>query len=90
MTRADLVHEIAERTGLGKTDIRFVLETFFEVVKESIQREMSVQIRGFGSFFRKKKASKKARNISSGTTIEIPAREVPAFKPGREFFHSLK
>jgi DNA-binding protein HU-beta len=59
------------------------------VVKESLVRGMSVQIRGFGSFFRKKRASKKARNISKGTTIDIPAREVPAFKPSREFLDSL-
>ena len=51
---------------------------------------MAIQLRGFGTFFRKRKAAKKARNISKNTMIEIPEHEAPAYKPSKEFAASLK
>lgn len=90
MTKADIIKEIGDRTGLSKADIRVIIEEFLQVIKESILSGMPVQIRGFGSFFRKKKASKIARNISKGTAIEIPAHEVPAYKPSKSFVTSVK
>lgn len=90
MTRADMVTEIAKRTGVSKANIKIVIETFLQLIKEAIQEGMSIQLRGFGTFFRKRKASKKARNISKGITIEIPAHEVPAYKPCKEFADSIK
>ncbi len=90
MTRADLIGEIAGRTGYSKAIVKTVIEEFFLVVKESLLHRISVQIRGFGSFFPKRRASKKARNIGKGITIDIPAHDVPAFKPAKDFLHSLK
>ncbi len=69
MTRADLIGEIAGRTGYSKAIVKTVIEEFFLVVKESLLHRISVQIRGFGSFFPKRRASKKARNIGKGITI---------------------
>ena len=90
MTKDDLVREIAARTGFNKADIKTIIETFLQLVKESLLEGMSVQLRGFGSFFRKKRASKKARNLAKGTTIELPACEVPAYRPSKEFVDSIK
>lgn len=90
MTKADIISEIASRTGISKTDIRTIIEEFMQLIKESLLMCFTVQIRGFGTFFRKKRASKKARNISKGTTIDIPAHEVPAFKPSKIFISSIK
>lgn len=90
MTKDDLIREIAARTGFNKAQIKIIIETFLQLIKESILEGMSVQVRGFGSFFRKKKASKKARNLAKGTVIEIPACEVPAYKPSKEFVNSVK
>lgn len=90
MTKDDLVREIAARTGFGKAEIKIIIETFLQLIKESLLEGMSVQLRGFGSFFRKKRASKKARNLAKGMTIEIPACEVPAYKPSKEFVNSVK
>lgn len=90
MTKADMVSEIASRTGLRKLEVKIMMDTFFELVKESIQEGMPIQLRGFGTFYRKRKAPKKARNISKGITIEIPEHEVPAYKPCKEFADSIK
>lgn len=90
MTKADLVAEIANRTGLGKVEAQNAVETFMEVVKESIVAGSTIELRGFGTFLPKKRAAKVARNISKGTTIVIPEHEVPAFKPSKSFANSLK
>jgi DNA-binding protein HU-beta len=90
MTKADLINELAGRTGFSRAIVREIIDEFFQVVKESILNHFTVQIRGFGTFFRKKKASKKARNLSKNIPITIPAHEVPAFKPSKEFQNCLK
>lgn len=90
MTKADIVAEIANRTGMNKADIRLIIEELMQLIKESLISGFSVELRGFGSFFRKKRASKKARNISAGTTIDIPEHEVPAYKPSKDFVNSIK
>ena len=90
MTKADMVNEIANRTGLSKAEIKTIIEEFLQLIKESILAGMSIPLRGFGTFFRKKKASKKARNISKGTTIDIPAHEAPAYKASKEFASAVK
>ena len=90
VTKADMISEIASRTGLNKADVKTVIETFIALVKEAIAEWFSIQLRSYGTFFRKKKASKKARNISKGTTIEIPTHETPAYKPSKEFADSIR
>lgn len=90
ITKADVIDEIASRTGVDKTVIRVIIEAFMQVVKDSLVQGFAVQLRGFGSFFRKKRASKKARNITKNITIEVPAHEVPAYKPSKSFVNEIK
>ena len=72
MTKAEIVTEIANKTGIEKKDVLNTIEAFMEVVKESLIKEENVYLRGFGSFIVKKRAQKTARNISKNTTIIIP------------------
>lgn len=90
MTKADLVTEIASRTGINQAEVKIIIEEWMQVIKESLLQGLSVPLRGFGSFIRKKRASKVARNISKNITIEVPAHEVPAFKPSKEFTNQIK
>lgn len=90
MTKADLVAETANRTGFSKADIKVIIETFLQVIREAILMGIPVQLRGFGTFFRKKKAAKKARNIAKNISIDIPAHEVPAYRPSKSFVNSVK
>ena len=90
-TRADVVREVSRRTGIDQTQVKMMLEASIDVIKESIvNAKQPVQLRGFGTFFRKKRAEKTGRNISKGTTIKIPAHQVPAFKPSSEFADKVK
>ena len=90
MTKADIVSEIAKKTGVEKTQIQTIVEAFMEEVKISLEKEENVYLRGFGSFIIKKRAEKVARNISKNTTITIPAHNIPAFKPAKVFVNEVK
>ena len=90
MTKADIVNEIAKKTGVEKVQIQTIVEAFMDEVKGSLEKEENVYLRGFGSFIIKKRAEKVARNISKNTTITIPAHNIPAFKPAKSFVSKIK
>ena len=90
MTKAEIVAEIAQKTGIEKVAIQATVEEFMGVVKESLSRGENVYLRGFGSFIIKKRAEKTGRNISKNTTIIIPAHNIPAFKPAKTFVNEVK
>lgn len=90
MTKAEIVNEIAKNTGIDKATVLTTVESFMEVVKDSLAKKDNVYLRGFGSFIIKERAEKKARNISKNTTITIPAHSIPAFKPAKTFVATVK
>lgn len=90
MTKAEIVNEIAEKTGVEKVAVQAAVETFMKVVKNSLSRGDNVYLRGFGSFVVKRRAEKTGRNISKNTTVIIPAHNVPAFKPAKTFVERVK
>ena len=90
MTKADIVSEIAKNTGVEKVQVMAIVEAFMESVKSSMESGNNVDLRGFGSFIIKKRATKVARNISKNTTITIPEHNIPAFKPAKSFAAKVK
>lgn len=89
MTKAEIVSDIAKKTGVDKATVLNTVEAFMSSVKESLANEENVYLRGFGSFILKKRAQKTARNISKNTTIIIPEHNIPAFKPAKTFMHEI-
>ena len=85
MTKADVVNEVAKNTGIDKATVLKTVESFMEVVKDSLSKNENVYLSGFGSFVVKTRAQKTARNISKNTTIIIPAHTIPAFKASKAF-----
>ncbi len=90
MTKADIVNEISKKTGIEKVTVQKTVEAFMESVKESLVSNQNVYLRGFGSFIVKKRAEKKARNISKNTTIVIPEHYIPSFRPSKKFVNKVK
>lgn len=90
MTKAEVVSEIAKAKGLEKRLVLEVVESFMDVIKDSLAEDENVYLRGFGSFIVKKRAPKTARNISKNTTIQIPERRVPSFKPSKAFANLIE
>jgi DNA-binding protein HU-beta len=90
VTKAEVIAQISEKTGIEKADVQKSVEAFFQVVKTSMSKGENIYIRGFGSFINKKRAKKVARNISKNTAIIIDEHYVPAFKPAKVFVSKIK
>lgn len=90
MTKADIVNEIAEKTGIEKIVVQTTVEAFMKSIRTSMTEGKNVYLRGFGTFVVKKRAEKIGRNISKNTTVVIPAHFIPAFKPAKIFSDRVK
>jgi DNA-binding protein HU-beta len=90
VTKAEVISEIADKTGIEKTDVAATVEAFFKVVKDSMSNGNNIYVRGFGSFVNKKRAKKVARNISKNTAIIIDEHFIPSFKPSKTFIAKIK
>lgn len=90
MTKAEIVNEIAKKTGIDKQDVLRTVESFMDAVKGSLENGENVYLRGFGSFIRKRRAQKVARNISKEQALVIPEHDIPAFKPAKTFVALVK
>ena len=74
MTKAEIVNQIAEQTGINKREVAITVEAFMEEIRNSLaNNKENVYLRGFGSFIVKHRAQKTARNISKNTTLVIEA-----------------
>jgi len=90
MTKAEIVHEIANKTGADKQNVAAIVEALMETMKQSMSKGNNVYFRGFGTFLLKKRAEKLGRNISKNTAIKIPAHSIPSFKPAKEFVEEVR
>jgi len=90
MTKADIISQISEQTGIDKSDVSTTMEAFFSVVKNNMAEGDNIYVRGFGSFVNKRRAKKVARNISKNTAIIIDEHYIPSFKPSKVFVEKIK
>jgi DNA-binding protein HU-beta len=90
MTKADIVNEISEKTGIEKMAVQATVEAFMKTIRNSMIDGKNVYLRGFGTFVVKKRAEKIGRNISKNTTVVIPAHYIPAFKAAKTFSDRVK
>jgi DNA-binding protein HU-beta len=90
MTKAEIVNNIADQTGIARKDVSIAIEAFMEEIRTSLAvNKENVYLRGFGSFIVKHRAQKTARNISKNTTLVIEAHDLPAFKPAKSFIERM-
>ncbi len=90
MTKTDLVEAIAEAADLTKADAERALGAFLDTVSKALSRGKSVQITGFGTFERRTRAARKARNPQTGEEIDLPETRVPAFRAGKSLKDMVK
>ncbi len=90
MTKADIINEIFYRTGLPKKDIALVVNAVFEVMREALEDEKRIEIRGFGVFSIKVRKPKVGRNPKTGQVVHIPERKVVHFKPSKLLKEALE
>ena len=85
MNKAGMAAAIAEKTNITKKQAEAILNAFTETVLETLKNGEKVQLMGFGSFEVKERAARVGRKPSTGEAIEIPAKKIPTFKPGKGF-----
>ncbi len=84
MTKADIVEEIAEKTGLTRKETAEIVDQFIASVKMALKQGKHIEIRGFGTFKVAIRKARAARNPRTGETVPLPERRVPVFKFSKE------
>ena len=85
MIRSELIDTlVAKNPGLASRDIEAIVDCFFEEVVAQLAHGGRVELRGFGTFSTREREARTGRNPRTGTAVEIDAKRVPHFKPGKE------
>ena len=84
MTKADLVEEVARVSELTKKHSETIVNTVFDSIIQALQRDDKIELRGFGSFRIRQRRSRQGRNPKTGDKVDVPAKRIPYFKPGKE------
>jgi len=85
MTKSELIDRLAMRqTHLMHKDVELAVKMILDEISNALARQDRVEIRGFGSFSLHHRPARTGRNPKTGEAVEIPAKFVPHFKPGKE------
>lgn len=79
LTKAELAEALFERVGLNKRESKDIVETFFDKIRESLEKGNNVKLSGFGNFQVRDKPARPGRNPKTGEVIPISARRVVTF-----------
>lgn len=84
MTKADLVDEVAGKVDLTKKEAEGIVNSVFDSIVQSLQAGEKIELRGFGSFRIRSRKPRIGRNPKTGDKVEVPSKQIPYFKPGKE------
>ncbi|OQY32818.1 MAG: integration host factor subunit beta [Spirochaetaceae bacterium 4572_59] len=85
LTKAEIIEHIYDESGISRKDIHNVIDSFFEEVKQALEDDRVVELRGFGTFeIRTRKGREKARNPKTGEIVPVESHGVTVFRPGKE------
>ncbi|MBB3998303.1 HU family DNA-binding protein [Aureimonas pseudogalii] len=83
MNKNELVSAVADKSKLSRQDATTAVDAIFDVLQETMANGDDVRLVGFGTFSVSHRAASKGRNPSTGAEVDIPARNVPKFAPGK-------
>ena len=85
MIRSELVEKLAAKNpGLSPRDVEAIVNTLFEQVIDRLAAGGRVELRGFGAFSTRARDARVGRNPRTGEAVDVDAKRVPYFKPGKE------
>lgn len=79
LTKAELAELLFEQVGLNKREAKDMVETFFDEIRDALERGEAVKLSGFGNFQLRDKPQRPGRNPKTGEEIPITARRVVTF-----------
>ena len=85
MIRSELVKKLGEaHPGLAPRDVEAIVTTFFDAITTRLAANGRVELRGFGAFSTRARDARTGRNPRTGAAVDVDAKRVPYFKPGKE------
>ena len=84
LTKAEIADQLFEEVGLNKREAKEFVDSFFEAVRDALERGENVKLSGFGNFQLRAKNQRPGRNPKTGEEIPISARRVVTFRPGQK------
>ena len=88
--RSELVQKLCDdHPDLTLNEVERVVATFFDAIIERLQQGGRVELRGFGAFSSRARDARKGRNPRTGEAVDVDAKRVPYFKPGKEMRERL-
>ena len=90
MNKAELIEQVASETGLTKRTAREAVDAVASAISDCLTRGEKVTLVGFGTFRVIKRKTRVGRNPQTGETIQIPAKKVPKFVPGKNLKNKVK
>ncbi|WP_267435375.1 integration host factor subunit beta [Sphingomonas sp. GM_Shp_1] len=85
MIRSELVQKIGQHNpGLNPREVELIVTIFFDEITKRLADNGRVELRGFGAFSTRSRGARTGRNPRTGETVEVVAKRVPYFKPGKE------
>jgi integration host factor subunit beta len=85
LTKAEIVDAVYQKSGMNRKDIRTVIDFFLEEIKDTLVKQMCIELRGFGTFeVRIRKGRQKARNPKTGNLVSVNSHGIVVFRPGRD------
>ena len=85
MIRSELVALLAtDNPDLSAREVERVVDAFFETISEQLARGGRVELRGFGAFSTRARTARTGRNPRTGEAVDVDAKSVPYFKPGKD------
>ena len=90
MIRSALLNTLAkDNPGLKSEEIEQVVDIFFDEIAQRLAEGGRVELRGFGAFSTRERAARTGRNPRTGESVDVPAKRVPYFRPGKEMRRAL-
>lgn len=84
MTKKEIVKQISERLGLTQLKTKEIVQKTFDAIIDTLLSERRIELRNFGVFEVKRRKPRRARNPRTGERVDVEAKNVVTFKPGKE------
>ena len=90
MNKSELINELSEETTFSKKDVTRVVDSLTRVIGRTLKKGQKVSITGFGSFWISNRPARKGINPATKERIDLPAINVPKFKPGKNLRETVR
>ena len=85
MTKSELIEcMVARQSQLSVRDVELAVKTIIDMMAQNLSSGQRIEIRGFGSFSLHYRAPRTGRNPKTGSSVNLPGKQVPHFKPGKD------